>query len=43
MLENAVSIVAIEELSFSKGFVINCPYIINANRVHSCISLTDKK
>ena len=43
MLENAVSIEAIEVLSFLIGFVNNCPYMINANRVPSCISLTDKK
>ena len=33
MLENEVSIVAIEELSFLIGSVNNCPYIITANRV----------
>ena len=33
MLDNEVSIVAIEEFSFLIGYVNNCPYIITANRV----------
>ena len=43
MLENAVSIEAIEVLNFLIGFVNNCPYIITANRVPNPISPTDKK
>ena len=43
MLENEVSIVAIEPLSFLIGFDNNCPYIITANRVPNCISLTDNE
>ena len=43
MLENEVSMEASEELSFLIGFVNNCPYIIIASSVPSCISLTDKR
>ena len=43
MLENKVSIDAIEVLNFLIGFVNNPAYIINANRVPSGISLTDKR